>query len=167
MFAYKNHLTRVKREMQEIKERAKANSSNVSNQLEKIELLEKQLIVFREEALRLFEKIAEKDKIIEEMTIRLSELTNEKKYMDENVKMLLKKNKQLESRTFELTEVQSDSVNFEPLQSHYVSLVRPSTSSNIKCISRNGIKDTLCSDLADLCVKVRAKLTHFAPIRLE
>jgi hypothetical protein len=52
--------------------------------------MEKQLKVFREEALRLFELVAEKDKIIEQLNLKLEELLGEKKYMNARVKELMK-----------------------------------------------------------------------------
>jgi hypothetical protein len=79
--------------MEEFKKATLEQANSSLNQTEKIEILEKQIIVFREEAIRLFEQIVAKDKIIEEQKLNLSELTAEKKYMDETVKGLFKRNK--------------------------------------------------------------------------
>lgn len=56
LFAYRNHLDRVRIEMTEFKEETVARISDQANHQFKIELLEKQLMVFREEALKLFQK---------------------------------------------------------------------------------------------------------------
>jgi FtsZ-binding cell division protein ZapB len=53
-------------------------------------------VVFRDESLRLFERLVQKDKEIEEMKAKNEEMIAEKKYMDESVKALTKRNKQLE-----------------------------------------------------------------------
>ncbi len=53
-------------------------------------------MVFRDESLRLFERLVQKDKEIEEMKAKNEEMIAEKKYMDESVKALTKRNKQLE-----------------------------------------------------------------------
>jgi FtsZ-binding cell division protein ZapB len=53
-------------------------------------------VVFRDESLRLFERLVQKDKEIEEMKAKNEEMLAEKKYMDESVKALTKRNKQLE-----------------------------------------------------------------------
>jgi hypothetical protein len=58
--------------------------------------MEKQLKVFREEALRLFELVAEKDKIIEQLNLKLEELLGEKKYMNARVKELMKVTKDVQ-----------------------------------------------------------------------
>lgn len=46
--------------------------------------------------MRLFERLVQKDKEIEEMKAKNEEMIAEKKYMDESVKALTKRNKQLE-----------------------------------------------------------------------
>jgi hypothetical protein len=83
--------------MQEFKEETQQVLQGEAVNLEKIEIMEKQLIVFREEALKLFDKALKKDKEIELLQIRLEECRSEKEYMDCTVKALIKKNKELEA----------------------------------------------------------------------
>jgi hypothetical protein len=59
-------------------------------------VLEKQIIVFRQEAIRLFEQVVCKDKVIEEMKLNLDELMSEKVYMDSSLKELSRRNRLLE-----------------------------------------------------------------------
>lgn len=54
LFAYKNHCAKVKKEMEEFKMETLEQANSSMNHTEKIEALEKQVIVFREESLRLF-----------------------------------------------------------------------------------------------------------------
>lgn len=46
--------------MEEIRNKALSNANSTVSQTEKIEALEKQLTIFREESLKLFEKVNEK-----------------------------------------------------------------------------------------------------------
>lgn len=57
LVAYRNHIKKVREEMEEIRHKAVSNANSSMSQNEKIEALEKQLIIFREESLKLFEKV--------------------------------------------------------------------------------------------------------------
>lgn len=59
--------------------------------------MEKQLIVFREEALSIFQKSLKKDKIIELLQLQLQESKSENAHMKETVKSLIKRNKELQA----------------------------------------------------------------------
>ncbi len=52
-------------------------------------------MVFREEALKLFDKGLKKDKEIEQLQMRVEEFISEKEHMDNTVKGLIKRNKEL------------------------------------------------------------------------
>lgn len=54
------------------------------------------MAIFREESLKLFSRVTDKDKIIEQLKFDIEELMSEKRYMDSLVKQLTKKNKELE-----------------------------------------------------------------------
>lgn len=65
-------------------------------QTEQIDALEKKLIIFREESLKMFEKVTQKEKIIEYLENKISDLSTENKNLTESVKNLTKRNKILE-----------------------------------------------------------------------
>lgn len=50
--------------MDEIRRKAMSNMDSSMGQAEKIETLEKQLTIFREESLKLFEKVSDREKTI-------------------------------------------------------------------------------------------------------
>jgi septation ring formation regulator EzrA len=91
--AYKNHFARVKKELEEFKKQTEAQANNSSSFQDKIEQLEKQLTIFREESLKLFYRVTEKDKIIEQLKFTLDELVSEKRHMDAVVKQISKRNR--------------------------------------------------------------------------
>ena len=53
------------------------NSQNEQMYVDKIEVLEKELAVFRDEALKMFEKVASKDKLLTEVSVKLKEVAKE------------------------------------------------------------------------------------------
>jgi ABC-type molybdate transport system substrate-binding protein len=61
IMAYKNHINLVKKDMEALKRESQAQASNSNSFVETIEYLEKKLAIFRDEALRLFEKLDEKE----------------------------------------------------------------------------------------------------------
>lgn len=65
-------------------------------QTEQIDALEKKLIIFREESLKMFDKVTQKEKIIEYLENKISDLSAENKNLTESVKNLTKRNKILE-----------------------------------------------------------------------
>lgn len=66
---------------------------NEANVLAKMDKMERQLIVFRDEALRLFELATEKDKKIEQLSSKLDELTSETTFLNWKVKEHMKEKK--------------------------------------------------------------------------
>ena len=81
--------------MDELKKKAITSSNSEDAYLNKIDALEKQSVVFREEALKLFDKVAEKDKTIEALNIKMQEISNDNKFLENRVRVLTKKNKEL------------------------------------------------------------------------
>ena len=94
--AYKKHLYNVRKDMQDLKDQTTKAAKDESTISEKVEMLEKQVALFREEALRLFQKVVEKDKIIEKMTLQQSETSKENEHLTETTKRLMQQNKHLQ-----------------------------------------------------------------------
>lgn len=61
--------------------------------MDKIEALEKELAVFRDEALKMFEKVTSKDKLLSEVSNKLKEVAKENDYYYKRIRELTKKNK--------------------------------------------------------------------------
>jgi chromosome segregation ATPase len=102
LIAYKNHLVKIRKEMEEFKnETLAAANSSVSHE-QKIEQLEKQLIIFRDESLRLFEKIVAKDNMIEELQAKVEELTVENRHLCDSYKLMSRRNRELEMIKYKL-----------------------------------------------------------------
>lgn len=72
--AYKRHIKKVREEMEEIRKQSLSNASSEKAYLDKIDCLEKELIIFRNESLKLFDKICSKDKEIFDLNVRIKEL---------------------------------------------------------------------------------------------
>lgn len=60
--------------MEEIRKQSLSNASSEKAYLDKIDCLEKELIIFRNESLKLFNKISSKDKEIFDLNVRIKEL---------------------------------------------------------------------------------------------
>jgi hypothetical protein len=67
----------VREEMEGISKQSTKNSQNEQLYVDKIEVLEKELAVFRDEALKMFEKVASKDKLLSEVSVKLKEVAKE------------------------------------------------------------------------------------------
>ena len=63
--------------MEGISKQSVKNSQNEQLYVDKIEVLEKELAVFRDEALKMFEKVASKDKLLSEVSVKLKEVAKE------------------------------------------------------------------------------------------
>ena len=55
--AYKNHFFKVKNQLEEFKRLSEDQANSSSSFMEKIQVLERQLSIFREESLKLFSKV--------------------------------------------------------------------------------------------------------------
>jgi hypothetical protein len=67
----------VREEMEGISKQSTKNSQNEQLYVDKIEVLEKELTVFRDEALKMFEKVVSKDKLLSEVSVKLKEVAKE------------------------------------------------------------------------------------------
>lgn len=56
--AYKSHFFKVKNQLEEFKRLSQNQADSSSSFIEKIQVLEKQLFIFREESLKLFSKVS-------------------------------------------------------------------------------------------------------------
>ncbi len=63
--------------MEGISKQSAKNSQNEQLYVDKIGVLEKELAVFRDEALKMFEKVASKDKLLSEVSVKLKEVAKE------------------------------------------------------------------------------------------
>ena len=91
--AYKDHIRRVREEMESIKTRSMNSANSETAYLEKIDTLEKQLRIFREDSMKLFDKLTKKDKEISHLTMRVKELEGTVREQEKSMYMLAKKNK--------------------------------------------------------------------------
>lgn len=96
--------------MEAISKQSAKNSQNQQLYVDKIEALEKELAVFRDEALKMFEKVTSKDKLLSEVSNKLKEVAKENDYYYKRIRELTKKNKQLETQ---LLVCQSKLHNYE------------------------------------------------------
>lgn len=83
--------------MEEIRVQSLNNSSSQKAYVDKIDSLEKELIIFRDESLKLFDKIVVKDKEIFDLNIKIKELTASNQYYEKNAYFLTRRNKELEA----------------------------------------------------------------------
>ena len=56
MYAYRNHIAKIKKELAEIKHKSEEQERMFSSN-DRIQYLEKQMVIFREEALKLYSKL--------------------------------------------------------------------------------------------------------------
>ena len=80
--------------MEGIKRRSLNSASSQSSYVERIEVLEKQLIIYRDDTLKMFEKLTKKDKEISTLSSSLKEMQGIVKEQEAKIFMLLKKNKE-------------------------------------------------------------------------
>ncbi len=56
LYAYRNHIAKIKKELAEIKHKSEEQEKMFSSN-DRIQYLEKEMVIFREEALRLYSKV--------------------------------------------------------------------------------------------------------------
>lgn len=78
-----------------MKKRSMNNINSEKAYQQKVESLEKQLIVFRQGSLKISQKIIKKDQQIESLKLRIKELENENKYLVQNLSSMTRRNKML------------------------------------------------------------------------
>jgi|JI6StandDraft_1071083.scaffolds.fasta_scaffold00305_34 uncharacterized protein YigA (DUF484 family) len=81
LLAYRNHMKKIKQELEDIRNKT-ANAEANSNSFDRITSLEKQLILFREEALKLYNNLEQKSRECEQYKLRLDESNSQNKFLE-------------------------------------------------------------------------------------
>jgi chromosome segregation ATPase len=104
---------KVRDEMDALRKQSSHNANSQQVHLERIDALERQLTVFREESLKLFQKVVAREKQIAELHSNLKEAQSENAECMKNMKTLIRRNKELEAALMkiQLKDVQSDNLN--------------------------------------------------------
>ena len=91
VIAYRNHMKKIRVELEDMRARLQLHQSETS--VQKVSILEKQLRLFREESLKMYDKLENKNKLCDEMTLKLGEMKQENLFLQGEVKKLMKANK--------------------------------------------------------------------------
>ena len=97
LLAYRNHIKTMKEELTSIKQRADEQERKMLSN-DRAVFLEKQLILFREEALKLYDKLEEKTQECEHHKSQARELEKAKAIAEKENRELLRDNKNLEAQ---------------------------------------------------------------------
>ncbi|CAD8104369.1 unnamed protein product [Paramecium sonneborni] len=91
IIAYKNHMKKIKAELKELKNKTEEQQNNMILNKVKINQNDNELTLFREECLRLYEKIEQKNKENQELKFKLQESKKTNDFLEQQVKGLMKK----------------------------------------------------------------------------
>ncbi|KAM3134605.1 hypothetical protein pb186bvf_013247 [Paramecium bursaria] len=94
--AYNNHMIKIKRDLQELKQKSE-DQERVLQQNEKALENEKKLAWFREESIQLYMKLEQKNKENAELRFKIQELQQDKEFLEQQTKALMRRNRLLES----------------------------------------------------------------------
>ena len=81
LIAYKNHMSKIKRELQELKQKSE-DQERMMQQNDRLINMEKQLNWFREESIKLYSKLELKNKENYELNFKIYELEKEKTFLE-------------------------------------------------------------------------------------
>jgi hypothetical protein len=95
--AYRVHVKKVREEMEIVKRQSMRKAHSEQAHLDRIDTLEKELAIFRQESLKLFEKIIQKDKEIADLSLRLRETQSDSSETKKSLYFLTRRNKELEA----------------------------------------------------------------------
>lgn len=95
-------MKKVRDEMETLRKQSSRNANSEQVHLERIDALEKQLTIFREESLKLFEKVVARDKEIAELNIKLKEVQADNAECRKSLHLLARRNKDLETALLKL-----------------------------------------------------------------
>ena len=98
LVAYRKHSAKVKEEMKEIKHQMLENTQNERVYVERIRFLERELVIFREETLKMSEKLIAKNEQIDSLKGRLKEVVSENDRQRETIANLTKSTMTLSAR---------------------------------------------------------------------
>ncbi|KAL4499123.1 hypothetical protein ABPG72_017025 [Tetrahymena utriculariae] len=90
LLAYKNHMIKIRKELQEMKNRMDEQDKKLKAG-DKMDQLEKQLSWFREESLKLYEKLGQKDKSITDYKHTISDQKKNIEFQEQQIAKLNKK----------------------------------------------------------------------------
>jgi chromosome segregation ATPase len=94
--AYRQHVKKVRDEMEALRRQSSHNANTEQLYLERIQALEKQLAIFRDDSLGLFQKLLAKEKEVTELTGRVKEARADSEESRKKVHTLMRRNKDLE-----------------------------------------------------------------------
>ena len=97
LLAYRNHIKTMKEELTSIKQKADEQEKKMLSN-DRAVFLEKQLILFREEALKLYDKLEEKTQECEHHKSQAREFEKARSIVEKENKELLRENKSLEAQ---------------------------------------------------------------------
>lgn len=95
LFAYRNHMKKIKKELAELRKRSDEQEKEFSSN-DKIVYLEKQITIFREEALKLYDKLEQKNHEAEELRMQLKIFEKENSNYEKDMKEMMRKLKGME-----------------------------------------------------------------------
>lgn len=85
-------MKKIKQELEDIRNKS-ANAETAESSFDRIAILEKQLVLFREESLKLYDGLEKRNRECEQYKLRLQEVTSENKFLEGEVKKLMKRTK--------------------------------------------------------------------------
>lgn len=89
LYAYRNHIARIKKELAEIKHKSEEQEKMFSSN-DRIQYLEKEMVIFREEALKLYAKLDAMAQENEHLRNRIKEIEKQQQLVEEHEKEQLK-----------------------------------------------------------------------------
>jgi hypothetical protein len=89
-------MKKIKLELEEIRSKS-ANAESAANSFDRISVLEKQLVLFREESLKLYDSLEEKNRECDQYKLKLDEASSHNRFLEAEVKKLMKRTKYLEA----------------------------------------------------------------------
>ncbi|CAD8190470.1 unnamed protein product [Paramecium octaurelia] len=96
IIAYQSHMKKIKAELKELKSKTEEQQNNLELNQVKITSNDNELTLFREECLKLYEKIEQKNKENQELKFQLQESKKTNDFLEQQIKGLMKKLKQSE-----------------------------------------------------------------------
>lgn len=89
LYAYRNHIAKIKKELAEIKHKSEEQEKMFSSN-DRIQYLEKEMVIFREEALKLYSKLDTVSQENEHLKNRIKEIEKQQQMVEEHEKEQLK-----------------------------------------------------------------------------
>ncbi|CAD8090011.1 unnamed protein product [Paramecium primaurelia] len=91
IIAYQSHMKKIKAELQELKNKTEEQKNNMVLNKVKITSNDNELTLFRQECLKLYEKIEQKNKENQELKFSLQESQKTNEFLEQQIKGLMKK----------------------------------------------------------------------------